>query len=564
MQDRRTGTRLSLTWRVVTYLLAFAALTLSSVLASYKFHKDDTVRNERIEHLNQAAHAVTAINAQIYATVMESRGIYMSKDTTVARRFAKGQKGHLEEIDRLVLEAEPHILAAQSGTFAKIRNLLEQFVTFRTELGRLGTEVSPLEARLFGDNEANRSNRTALNAEITRFDQTIVASRKELVDEEEAARKMQSTFYPAILVGALAVFVVALFMSRRTIVQPIVDVTASITRIAAGDTSDTVRHRERGDEIGALANGIEAFRAAVETSNRMQASMASEAQAKLERTERLEQAVASFDSEIRKLSQEFLSFADTLGETARDQMKSAREANDLASSVSAAAEQSSVSLQTVASGAEELSGSIAEIDRRVAEAAETARVAVGNSGEAASRIHELAQSAQRIGDVVDLIQSIAAQTNLLALNATIEAARAGEAGRGFAVVAQEVKTLADQTAKATEEIGQQISSMQTAASVSVGAIDQIRQTIAAIDQIAEDLARAVKEQGFATTEIARNVQEGAAGAVEVNGNIRAVKETVDHSSQNAVELVDLSEKLRARSDGLHRRLGEFFAMLRAA
>jgi methyl-accepting chemotaxis protein len=232
--------------------------------------------------------------------------------------------------------------------------------------------------------------------------------------------------------------------------------------------------------------------------------------------------------------------------------------------VASAAEETSVNVQTVSAGTEQLSSSIAEISRQVVTSAEIARKAVDEAGATDATVQSLADSASRISVVVDLIQTIASQTNLLALNATIEAARAGEAGRGFAVVASEVKSLASQTAKATEEIRTQIASMQQVTTSAVGAIRGIGQTIGEINDVTTAIAAAVEEQGAATREIARNIQHAAGGTSEVSSNIVGVSTASAEAGAAATEVLNASDALRREAEVLRSEIDGFLTDIRAA
>jgi methyl-accepting chemotaxis protein len=232
--------------------------------------------------------------------------------------------------------------------------------------------------------------------------------------------------------------------------------------------------------------------------------------------------------------------------------------------VASAAEETSVNVQTVSSGTEQLSSSISEIGRQVVTSAEIARKAVDEAGATDATMQGLADNAARISVVVDLIQTIASQTNLLALNATIEAARAGEAGRGFAVVASEVKSLANQTAKATDEIRQQIVSMQTVTNSAVGAIRNISNTISKINDVTTAIAAAVEEQGAATREIARNIQHAAGGTSEVSSNIVGVSSASSEAGTAAGEVLSASGALRREADVLRAEIDAFLENIRAA
>jgi hypothetical protein len=275
-------------------------------------------------------------------------------------------------------------------------------------------------------------------------------------------------------------------------------------------------------------------------------------------------AIQDFDGQMKIVLNTFGGSATNLQSAANALAASAEESTRQSTVVAAASEEASTNVQAVASATEELTSSVREIGRQVTESTRITGMAVEQASRSSTTIQGLAKAAQRIGDVVELINSIAGQTNLLALNATIEAARAGEAGRGFAVVASEVKALAEQTAKATGEIGQQILAIQDATKESVGSIQEIGTTIASVNEIATAIAAAVEEQGMATAEIARNVQEAARGTQGVSSNISGVSQTASETGQTATRLLSSANELSQQSETLRTQVEGFFAAIRAA
>jgi len=275
-------------------------------------------------------------------------------------------------------------------------------------------------------------------------------------------------------------------------------------------------------------------------------------------------AIAEFDGRIKTVLATVGGSANKLKEAADALAANAEESTRQSTAVAAASEEASTNVQAVASATEQLTSSVREIGRQVTESTRISSKAVEQARQSGTSIRDLAEAAQKIGAIVELINTIAAQTNLLALNATIEAARAGEAGRGFAVVASEVKALAEQTARATDEISQQVLAIQGATKLSVSAIGEIGTTIGSVNEIATAIAAAVEEQGVATAEIARNIQEAARGTREVSGNIGGVSSAAGETRETAMRLLSSADELSAQSETMRAGVEGFFAAIQAA
>jgi methyl-accepting chemotaxis protein len=334
--------------------------------------------------------------------------------------------------------------------------------------------------------------------------------------------------------------------------------------LSDGDLESEIHRSSQHDEIAAIANSLQIFRESMIEARALSADQDKDRTAKAERASRVESRIVEFEAAVRNALDGLQKSATSMQTTAQNMSTTADRSSALVNAVASAAEETSVNVQTVSSGTEELSTSIAEIGRQVITSAEIARKAVDEAGQTDATMQGLAENADRISVVVDLIQTIASQTNLLALNATIEAARAGEAGRGFAVVASEVKDLANQTAKATDEIRSQISSMQQVTTSAVGAIRSISSTISEINEVTTAIAAAVEQQGAATREIARNIQHAAGGTAEVSSNIIGVSTASAEAGSAAGEVLSASSALRRETDVLRSEIDVFLSNIRAA
>jgi methyl-accepting chemotaxis protein len=370
-----------------------------------------------------------------------------------------------------------------------------------------------------------------------------------------------------LALGGLTLVGSALFVWSyvgRNILRRIGSLQRSMQLLSDGDLESEIYRSNQHDEIAAMASSLQVFQQSMIKARVLSTDQDKDRIAKAERTSRMEARIVEFEAAVRGALDSLQKSANSMQTTAQSMSVTADQSSALVSAVASAAEETSVNVQTVSSGTEQLSSSITEIGRQVINSAKIARKAVDEAGQTDATMQGLAENAGRISVVVDLIQTIASQTNLLALNATIEAARAGEAGRGFAVVASEVKSLANQTAKATDEIRSQIASMQLVTTSAVGAIRNIGQTIGEIDHVTTAIAAAVEQQGAATREIARNIQHAAGGTSEVSSNIIGVSTASAEAGSAAGEVLNASGALRREADVLRSEIDAFLSNIRAA
>ena len=381
-----------------------------------------------------------------------------------------------------------------------------------------------------------------------------------------AAATYTSAWYwiVAMLVAAALMCLAAGFFIVSSVSKPIKAMTDAMGRLAKHDLSTVIDGIGRKDEVGQMASAVQVFKDSMIEADRLKAEQEEAQKKQQERTAKLDQLTRAFESSVGGVVQAVATQATQMEGSAQSMSATAEETTKQAAAVAAASEQSSANVQTVASATEELSSSISEIGRQVSHSSQIAASAVTEANRANDMVQGLVSASSKIGEVVALINEIADQTNLLALNATIEAARAGEAGKGFAVVAAEVKNLATQTSKATEDISAQISSVQAATQDAVRAIGTIGKTIGEIDQIATAIAAAVEEQGAATQEIARNVEEAAKGTQEVSSNIGGVTQAANDTGAVAGQVLTSARALTGQSGHLKDLVQTFLTDVKAA
>jgi methyl-accepting chemotaxis protein len=378
---------------------------------------------------------------------------------------------------------------------------------------------------------------------------------------EASSRLMMIVAAAGILLGVAAGYLIGQF----GIVRPIQLLKTAMEAFALNDLQAEVPGTGRGDELGEMARTVEIFKNnALEVERMRGDKQAAEQRSVEQRKADMHRLADAFESTVGEIIETVSSASTQLEASASSLTATASRAQQATTTVAAASEQASTNVQAVAAATEEMASTVHEISRQVHESARMAGEAVDQARRTNDRVSELSKAAGRIGDVVELINAIAGQTNLLALNATIEAARAGEAGRGFAVVAAEVKTLAEQTAKATGEIGQQIAGIQNATQDSVSAIKEISGTIERLSEISSTIAAAVEEQGAATQEISRNVQQASQGTQEVSFNITGVERDAGETGSASSQVLSAAQLLSRDSNRLRLEVSEFLNNVRAA
>jgi methyl-accepting chemotaxis protein len=554
--------RLSLAAKLYSVFALFGVLIAAiTALSDYNTRRQLEL-TEAVETASRAALNVERVNSLVYAVVMESRGVYMSTEAAVVKKYGDGLLNFNDQILAVVKDWESIIQTDDAQQFAVFKKRIEQFVDFRKELVRRGVEIGSAAGREWGDNDANRAVRSALNKDLEALSKVYAERSKQIARQGEANRQLS---FLLTCLGGLALLVVGIgvLIISRSVARPLAVITATIKRVAEGAENVEVPHTDRADEIGALARAIRVFQQAMDGNRNLNSQALLDSRAREERAKHIETSVESFRGAIGSVLRAVTDNASAMRDTAQSITKVASDASGRAVAASGATAQASSNVNAVASAAEELSASVEEIGRQVRQSSGMVEQAGLRTEKSITEIESLAAATQRIDGVLALIQTIAEQTNLLALNATIEAARAGEAGRGFAVVAHEVKALAEQTAKATSEIGQNVGMIQTSTRNAVDAVREIGNAVRDINEVTSNIAGAVGQQDAATREISENAQLAAQGNETLVANIGSLSEAIGETNKTATSVLAASSALTSTAETLSREVDKFFSNLRA-
>jgi methyl-accepting chemotaxis protein len=555
---------LSFVYKVIVLLSLLTLVSIgAAVFSTDRMRTIDDVYSRMVEGEAKAGIFVVRTNARLIDTGRLTYEMMAARDPQTIKKASAG----IDDTAAALRKYADVFKKKMPGQAARMDEILARY-------GDLLTLSNQIKERVLVDDASgafeimDKKFQPGMDSLRANMNEIAELAMKDLDARSEQATNLTNTSvtvtYVAVIGGSAAVLGLALFLFHTMVSRPIMHLSEAMGGLAQREYGVAIEGGERKDEVGAMARAVAVFRDNMQRADQLEADQAKERQAREERAGRIEEITARFDSGVATVLQSVATAASQLQATASAMSATAEQTTRQATIVATAAGHASENVQTVAAASEQLASSIGEIGRQVSQSTRVAADAARQSDDTNTRIQGLAQSANRIGEVVKLISDIASQTNLLALNATIEAARAGDAGKGFAVVANEVKTLANQTGKATDEIAQQVGAVQAATEDAVQAIQGIGTTISEINQISTTIASAVEEQSAATAEIARNVQQAAAGTGEVTQTINGVSQAAETTGHSANDVLNAATALARHAESLKRQVQDFLGRVRSA
>ena len=560
---RLTLPKLSIAAKLYAIFALMATTTLALALVAVYGARLHEARTDAFKSADAGSWNVQRIDGLLYADTVEARAIAMAEDREGAARHAAALRKISDQIGAALSEWGLSVGNEDASDFSEMSVSIGAVRDSASALAQLAEEQGPDAVRAWLAKNDPTQARDALGKRMARLSQHYSDRAQQIYTQiDEGIARMATLF---TLLGGVAVLLAAVgvVLIRRGVTMPIAEIIRVTEAVAAGDAATQVPFTMRRDEIGALARSIEVFQQAMLHIKDLSRTIAEDAEAQKDNRSRMTDEIAFFSSEVEATLAELGRISDQMLEASGQLTGLADEASAKTTRAAEASAEASGNVRDIASAADELSASVNEIDRQVAQSNAIANKAVSEAGRTNIAVKELDEAAARIGDVIKLITGIAEQTNLLALNATIEAARAGEAGRGFAVVAGEVKALAGQTSRATEEIATQIAGMQRATTRSIEAITAIETIIREIGDISAAIAAAVTEQGAATSEIARSVETAARRTADTASEVNHVGTATEDTRTSAGAVKAVADDLGQVASRIRAQVDQFFERLSA-
>jgi len=552
--------RLSIASKLYAIFALLATATVALALIAAVNSRRHAALTAEYKTVLQGAQNVERLNGLIYAVRLETRGVIMSVDPDQAKTFAARASAYRDRINETVTHWRSVVRPENAEQFAALAERIEQFQAFVRAVASHAANPGQKTVFNWRDGDADQEVRVALNHDLEAFGQLYATRAQQIFTRIDDGIDWLAWVMSVLGAAALTLAAVGTLILWRAVVRPLAAISRVTEAVAEGDAV-AVPYGSRRDEIGALSRSIAVFQRAMQHNKELNRTMSAEAEARGHRQEFLSAEIAAFAAAAERNIAELSAISEQMVESSTCLADAADHAARRTEGASAASAEASGNVRDIASAADELAASVMEIDRQVAQSNSVVERAVTDAEHTNAAVQELGEAGKRIGDVVRLITEIAEQTNLLALNATIEAARAGEAGRGFAVVAGEVKALAGQTAKATDDIARQIADMQHATQRSIAAIAAIERTIRDIGAVSGAIASAVTEQGAATQEIARSAEVAARRTNDTAEEVGRVSDATDNTRANvetvktvARDLDAVAHRIRDQVEGLSQKL----------
>jgi methyl-accepting chemotaxis protein len=555
--------KLSIAAKLYVIFALMAATTLALSVVAVQRARSHAALTDEFESANGGSLNVERVSGLVYAATADVRGIIYAADEASAAEYIKALQKVSDRIGVVIADWQGSVRNSDAAAYSQFAVRLADFQDFTSETARIATEFGPQATRKWFEKTNATDVRDALSKDLEALGKHYGERAQRIYTQIDEG--IDHTAMLLTLLAALAVLlaVAGVLIISRGIARPISSITRVTEAVAAGEAKVTVPYAERRDEIGALARSIAIFQGAMRNNEELNRTVIDDAQARAHRQEQMSNEVSRFSAEVEATLAELGRISDQMLAASSQLAGVADDATGKTARAAAASAEASDNVRDIASAADELSASVNEIDRQVALSNAIATKAVNDAGRTNVAVKELDEAAARIGDVIKLITDIAEQTNLLALNATIEAARAGEAGRGFAVVAGEVKALAGQTSRATEEIAAQIAGMQRATTRSIEAITAIEGIIGEIGEISSTIAAAVTEQGAATQEIARSVEIAAKRTVDTAAEVGLVGSATEDTRASATAVKAVADDLGLVAGRIRAQVDQFFERLSA-